>query len=969
MSHSFITVVVPFDATKVADVETVLKEMGNPVSPAVRAKVDAIGTVHFMSLAVVPGDEDDDAQLILEVTADSSESAALGAIAAALEQPLKKAVRAAGIHTDATLSDLLRGHARTLGQSWWSTSGLPFDGTPGMTVRRILQERDLAAHIANLLDGLQHGLSPVERLERVREIIWSDGNAKWAFVPEPTPCLAGAPESGINPLVRPYFGDAVADKPINILAAWPTLMKLAATTFVTFLWPLVALFVLIVAAVWYFVSARAAMILAVLCVLLSPLAAAIVAILAYYRLRRHEQDDVPLDREPGKQLINDVMQHETYSPQNLLYSVSTLKPGTFRRLVLRFAFWSVGLVGMFCRPGFLGTNRVIHFARWLHVPGTDKMVFLSNYDGTWEGYVGDFVQNAAGAHGVTAIWSNCVEFPRTRDLIVGGNDRDRLVRWARRQQRPVYFWYSAYPDVTTDRVRTNAAIRQGLASAQSEADAADWLACFGSAPSLPGELQIPQIPALAFSGLGRFANSARMTITFSWTPRECRDWLKAMESLVAWGESQEGASVAVIGLAASALQRIGIPDDDLATFPVAYQQGMAAPNRARALGDEGDQAPDTWSWGGPTTNRADALVLLYAHSDVELRRVEAVVRAGAGQFHHDAAPTQWLQASTRGLAREAFGFVDGISQPRMRGTSRSQLDSTPPNDIVAPGELTLGYPDNLGRFPPTPSIAAGLDPEHRLPDIGPDPHRQRPEFSRNEATGRRDLGRNGTYLVVRQLEQDPAAFAHWLDEATTLTADSALPKDPVLRREMIAAKAIGRWPNGTSIVRYPDGPGKDNGLDLPPDNYFMFGEEDPGASRCPFGAHIRRANPRDGLAPGSKEQHAVVNAHRMFRVGRSYDADSGGKPGLLFMCVNADIERQFEFVQGSWLLNPNFSGLERETDPMLGHESGIRQLTVPTSEGPLRLRGLTEFVRMRGGGYFFLPGRSAYRFLATFGTQ
>jgi len=72
MSHSFITVVIPFDATKIADVETVLKEMGNPVSPALRARVDAVGTIHFMSLTVVPGDEDDDAHLILEATADSS---------------------------------------------------------------------------------------------------------------------------------------------------------------------------------------------------------------------------------------------------------------------------------------------------------------------------------------------------------------------------------------------------------------------------------------------------------------------------------------------------------------------------------------------------------------------------------------------------------------------------------------------------------------------------------------------------------------------------------------------------------------------------------------------------------------------------------------------------------------------------------------------------------------------------------
>ena len=373
-----------------------------------------------------------------------------------------------------------------------------------------------------------------------------------------------------------------------------------------------------------------------------------------------------------------------------------------------------------------------------------------------------------------------------------------------------------------------------------------------------------------------------------------------------------------------------------------------------------------WSWGGPATDRVDAIVLLYAQSDAELRRLEADVRALTGQLHHKAGATQWLQplASDGSLKQEAFGFVDGISQPRMRGTRAAQRD-TPPNDVVAPGELTLGYPDNLGRFPPTPSIAAGLDPAHLLPDVGPDPWRQRPEFGRNAATGRRDFGRNGTYLVVRQLEQHVGAFRQWLDDATAATQGSPLPKPDAARREMIAAKVVGRWQNGTSLVRYPDAPGPNAHTD----NEFMYGVEDPTASRCPMGAHIRRVNPRDGLARGSNEQHATVNSHRMLRVGRSYDAEKSGDPGLLFMCVNVDIERQFEFVQGSWLLNPSFSGLEHETDPLVGHEAADRRFTLCTAEGPMRLRGLREFVRMRGGGYFFLPGRAAYRFLATFGAQ
>jgi deferrochelatase/peroxidase EfeB len=204
-----------------------------------------------------------------------------------------------------------------------------------------------------------------------------------------------------------------------------------------------------------------------------------------------------------------------------------------------------------------------------------------------------------------------------------------------------------------------------------------------------------------------------------------------------------------------------------------------------------------------------------------------------------------------------------------------------------------------------------------------------------------------------------------------MTEGSSLPGDRQARREAIAARTVGRWHNGTSLVRYPDRPGTTQDaatgatVDHAPDNDFMYGAEDPAARRCPLGAHIRRANPRDGLAPGSPEQLAIVNSHRMLRVGRSY-APRDGTPGLLFMCVNVDIERQFEFVQESWLHNPSFAGLERETDPLLGHERPPRCFTVDNSAGPLRLAGLAEFVRMRGGGYFFLPSRTAYRFLVTF---
>ena len=75
------------------------------------------------------------------------------------------------------------------------------------------------------------------------------------------------------------------------------------------------------------------------------------------------------------------------------------------------------------------------------------------------------------------------------------------------------------------------------------------------------------------------------------------------------------------------------------------------------------------------------------------------------------------------------------------------------------------------------------------------------------------------------------------------------------------------------------------------DNDFLFGEEDPQGLRCPFGAHIRRANPRESFEPGSQEQLAITNRHRILRVGRRYAPGAGRNPGLFFMCLNADLER------------------------------------------------------------------------------
>lgn len=404
-----------------------------------------------------------------------------------------------------------------------------------------------------------------------------------------------------------------------------------------------------------------------------------------------------------------------------------------------------------------------------------------------------------------------------------------------------------------------------------------------------------------------------------------------------------------VALSARGLAALGL-DEDIDTFQREFVQGMAHPERSNVLGDRYSDDPQHWEFGN-AEHPVDGLFMLYARSDAELEERGAeleklLTRYGIGFRREDV--------SLAPDGREHFGFADGFAQPLIKGTGRKRR---PGESRIASGEVVLGYPNQYGLLTPVPSARRRRGTrEHPIP-LG--------------MSGRVNFGENGTYLVLRKLEQDVAGFWRYCWNAAL--AENAA--DPAARAKYIAARFIGRWPNGVSLVDAPDAEPQAHG-DL---NAFGFRERDPDGLRCPFGAHIRRANPRDMFGATAKEGLHDANLHRIVRRGRNYGPklpgempreDDGRKRGLYFVALNANLNRQFEFIQQTWINSCKFAGLSAERDPLIGKEAfDFDDQPVPrifTAQArPVRERyeDLPKVVRVRGGEYFFMPGRRALNYL------
>jgi Dyp-type peroxidase family len=301
---------------------------------------------------------------------------------------------------------------------------------------------------------------------------------------------------------------------------------------------------------------------------------------------------------------------------------------------------------------------------------------------------------------------------------------------------------------------------------------------------------------------------------------------------------------------------------------------------------------------------------------------------------------------------EHFGFLDGVSQPGIRGLTHNSNPiyrpdhGLPGQDLVWPGEFVFGYP---GQHPNDP-VKAGPPPPMAAPWM-----------------------KNGSFMVFRRLEQKVPEFRRFAAErAARLGMD----------RELLAARMVGRWKSGAPLELAPLRDNPALGADANRNNDFAYGG-DPVQRRCPYAAHIRKAYPRDDTGSAAEAQR-----HRIIRAGIPFgpevepgETTTRRSRGLMFVCYQTSIERQFEFIQRNYANDPGFVGGKMRPgggavspgfDPIIGQAPGNagRQMDEPYPNYPTGNRRTTldmpnQFVVLTAAAYFFMPSITALRTVLT----
>ena len=511
------------------------------------------------------------------------------------------------------------------------------------------------------------------------------------------------------------------------------------------------------------------------------------------------------------------------------------------------------------------------------------------------------------------------------------------------------------------------------------------------------KIDLPDIQGNIVKAYGRYGYPvARYVFYQVKDPTKGRLFIQKVTPLVTtsvpWAEdSPKTPPVAVnIAFTYQGLKHLDIPDDTLHGFPDEFAMGMKA--RRDIIGDTGPNHYRHWDpiWNDPADEYSQNVHILIGINAKEAGPLEAcyqqicgilaatggVVQLSGHRGPNGAQDLPYQAAIATDSNKEHFGYADGIStsyfegcreNPRyvVGGGKPTGLDPTTPAGWapLAAGEFVFGHADEAGAYPEAP---------------GP------PLFSRN-----------GTFMVYRKLHQNVATFRAFI-RAEGEKFGSV---------EAFAAKLSGRWRNGAPLATYPTAESANRfigelGALLEKSRQGKASEaekvrlaelrlkltaydynDDADGAKCPFSAHTRRTNPRSALQFGQDKPFdtpgALSNRRRILRRGLPYGASPENTTdeddhGVIMMIVNADLSRQFEFVQEQWINYGNDFRLSNDQDALLGNNGfnengrgkGRMLIEGNGQKPPYFCSGIPTMVETRGGDYFFVPSMTCLRMIA-----
>jgi len=372
-----------------------------------------------------------------------------------------------------------------------------------------------------------------------------------------------------------------------------------------------------------------------------------------------------------------------------------------------------------------------------------------------------------------------------------------------------------------------------------------------------------------------------------------------------------GSIFGAIGLSATGYAALGIDTGAFGPAGASFRNGMK--HHAFALISR-NRDPDPWRWESPFQGQVDAVVLLADDRttvlEAKTQQVSASLQGIASVLDVERGT---VLRNAKGEPIEHFGYVDARSQP-----------------LFLKGDIDAEKAKGTDVWDPSAPLGLVLAPD--------------PQTTEADSFG--------SYLVFRKLRQDVAGFnARVRELAARLTVNEPLA----------GALVVGRFKDGTPVTLQPsDGLGAANN--------FVYKPMDPAGNRCPFHAHIRKANQRGANPLLTLEQE---RSRRIARRGVPYGIrpPGAGEVGLLFQCFQGNIALQFEFIQRTWVDNPNFpelllfTGLNTGDDALIGqHPRAPQKWPRRWGQGGRFLGRRTfnfgGFVQLRGGEYFFAPSLS-----------